>query len=182
VKACIINFSARKNGNCHDIAKIIEQSLVNKYDVTLYEMCDLNVSPCGKCRYECFITDNTCPYSEDDIKNIYSSINSSNFAYFVVPNYSDYPNAYFYIFNERSQSVFTHQPPELYEQYLRVSKKFVVVSNTEEENFAQAFKYHLPENCEAEILFIASKLFDKSSVSSGLMESEQARQLVIDFI
>lgn len=182
MKVCIINFSGRQNGNCHDVAKIIEQSLITEHEVTLYEMCDLNINPCGKCGYECFNENEYCPYADDDVKIIYSSIDLSDSVYYVIPNYSDYPNAYFYAYNERSQSIFSFQSPDLYERYLQTDKKFIVISNTEEENFKRAFKYHVPENREVNVLFLAAKTFDKGSVRGGLMESERARQIVVDFI
>jgi multimeric flavodoxin WrbA len=182
LKICIINFSGRQNGNCHDVAKIIEQLLIPEHEVTLYEICDLNIHPCGKCRYECFSENKSCPYADDDVKSIYSSINLSDSVYYVVPNYSNYPNAYFYAYSERSQSIFSFQPPDLYEQYLQTDKKFIVISNTEEENFKRAFQYHVPENTKPNILFLAARTFDKRSVNGGLLESEKAKQMVVNFV
>ncbi|MCL2573918.1 MAG: NAD(P)H-dependent oxidoreductase [Defluviitaleaceae bacterium] len=48
MKICIINFSGRGNGNCHDIARFIEEQHIGEHEVTLLEMCDLDISPCGK--------------------------------------------------------------------------------------------------------------------------------------
>jgi len=182
VKKCIVNFSGRRKGNCYDIARLIEQLLMTDHEVTLLDMCDLTVNPCGKCGYECFRENKTCPFCNDSIAHIYQSIYSSDEAYYIVPNYSDYPNAFFFIFNERSQGIFTHQPPELYEQYLRVNKKFVVISSTEEDNFKHTFSYHIQENTEADILFLSAKIFDINAVKDKLMDVEQAKQMVVNFI
>jgi len=152
------------------------------HEITLLDMCDLTINPCGKCGYECFCENIPCPYSDDDIAHIYSCIYTSDQVYYVVPNYSDYPNANFFIFNERSQGVFTHQSSDLYEKYLHVDKKFIVISSTEEDNFRHIFKYHVPENTEADILFLATKTFGVSAVKDKLMESEKAKEKIIDFI
>jgi len=183
LKICVINFSGRKNGNCHDIAKVIEQSFLAEHEVTLFEMCDLNITPCGKCEYECMIKDKDapCPHMNDDIVSIYSALGSSDWIFYIVPNYSDYPNANFFIFNERKQ-VFCSYKPELLEQYMKARKKFVVVSNTEKENFKHAFEYHVPKNSDINILFLAASSFHKISVMGGLMESKEAKQMVVDFI
>ena len=182
MKICIVNFSGRKNGNCHDVAKIIEQSLIAEHEVNLHEMREMNVNPCGKCEYECFYESKSCPYAGDDVGNIYSSVLSSGLAYYIVTNYSDYPNAYFYIFNERSQGIFSFKQHDLFEQYLQIRKKFIVISNTEQENFVRVFNSHVPDNSAANVLFLASRVFDKKGFAGGLMQSGQARQMVVDFI
>ena len=182
MNVCIVNFSGRKNGNCHDIAKLVEQLLVNDHKVKILEMYDLSITPCGKCEYECFYENKSCPYNEDDIDQIYTSIHTSDEAYYIIPNYSDYPNAYFFIFNERSQRIFTNRPPDYYEQYLQVKRKFIVVSSTEEDNFKHILKDQIPETTEPDILFLATKTLNLSAIRDKLIESEQARQMIAEFI
>ena len=103
-------------------------------------------------------------------------------AYYIVPNYSDYPCAYFFAFQERSQGVFTHKPPALYEQYLQIKKKFVVVSNTEQDNFCHAFTQHIPADGKPDVLFLAAKDFDGGSIMGGIMKCPRVRQVVLDFV
>jgi len=181
MKTCIINFSGRKNGNCHDIAKLIERAKSAGNEVRLYEFCDINVSPCGKCNYECFDKNTNCPYIADGIYSMYDSICSAELAYYVVPNYCDYPCANFFIFNERSQCYFQNRY-DLLGRYLQVSKKFIVVSNTEQENFNLAFKYHLTEDMDVDALFLLPKAFDKDSIKGNLVDSAEVKGVVRKFI
>jgi len=181
MKIAIINFSGRRGGNCHDIAEFISVKHVQN-NVTLLNMCDMDVNPCGKCGYECFSRDKTCPYAADDVAAIYAAVSSSDAAFYVVPNYSDYPCAYFFAFKERSQGIFTYQAPELYEKYLRVSKKFVVVSNTGQDNFRHAFKQHVAADKEPDVLFLAPNDFVMRSVIGGVMSSDAAQRVVADFV
>ncbi len=48
------------------------------------------------------------------------------------------------------------------EQYLRVPKKFVVISGSESKNFAEVFKQHTDQ--EPEILFMSAKKYEKRSL------------------
>lgn len=182
MNVCIVNFSGRGTGNCHDIAVVIEKTIHEKGGtVKFIELCDLDISPCGNCNYNCFKRKEDCPFINDDISYIYNLICSSDQAYYVVPNYCDFPSSLFFIFNERSQSYFQNDEEMLY-HYLGIEKKFVIVSNTEEENFQQAFKYHVSENSELNLLFLSANNFNKVSIEGGLMESEQAKNIIIDYV
>ena len=177
---CIISFSGRSDGNCHDMASVIEQTLPGEHHVTVIELSDTYVSPCCNCGYNCFY-DSECPNINDDVVGIYDLICSSKLAFFIVPNYCDYPGALFFIFNERGQCFFRNDPDRL-ELYLSIEKKFIVVSNTEQENFRKVFSYHVLENSSPDILFLAAKEYSLITIEGGLMRSEQARQAVIDFV
>jgi len=149
--------------------------------VTLLELSDLTFSTCGNCNYECFTDKRDCPFIDDDVVKAYSAICSSDISYYIVPNYCDYPNALFFTFNERSQCYFQDEPNLLIE-YLSVQKKFVVVSNTEKENFRHAFKYHVGEGEEVFTLYLSAKDFHKVSIEGDLMACEKAKQSVLDFV
>jgi len=178
-KTTIINFSGRQNGNCQAISQLIA-SCCPTGEVQVHSFADLEPHPCGKCQYECFARDKGCPYLADGIYQLYEQITSSDLAYFVVPNHCDYPNANFFLFNERSQCYFQHKPA-LLERYLAVPKKFVVVSNTGRENFVQAFRYQVQEEQEPEILFLSAKAYHRVSIAGDLMTSEEARRDVVAF-
>ena len=180
MKVCIVNFSGRRDGNCHDIAKFIEQTLSCQHEITLFEMCDMDVSPCGKCSYECFYKEKTCPYINDNLAALYTAICTSDLAYYIVPNYINYPNACFFIFNERKQGFFGHNT-DLAKKYSETAKKFIVVSNTEEDNFRQILGRHVSEDSRGDFLFMATKDFDKGGVRGGMMESEEAKMKVRGF-
>lgn len=164
----IISFSARSGGNCDGISRIIagcyEQS-------TVFRFSDRQIHPCGGCRYECFGREAACPYLDDPEYELLDAICRSDLVYFVIPNYCDYPCANYFIFNERSQCYFQGKP-ELLDIFLRIPKKFIVVSNTNQNHFRQI----LGQNTEndPDILFLSAKKYGKISISGDLTISEAA--------
>lgn len=103
----------------------------------------------------------------------------SEMAYFILPNYCDYPNANFFMFNERSNCFFQGQA-QLLEQYLNVPKRFIVVSNTGKENFRQAFEQHT--NQTPEILFLRPKEYGKNSIDGDLLLSDDVERIIRAFL
>lgn len=172
MKLTIISFSGREGGNCNAIARQIEKQFESE-EVHIYCFSQLSLTPCGKCQYECFNERLNCLFVEDKTYEMYDSITNSDLAIFIVPNYCDYPNANYFTFNERSQCYFQGHE-ELLEQYERVSKKFVVVSNTGKDNFISAFQYQT--NKEPDILFLSAKNYGRVSIKGDLMECEEARE------
>ena len=179
MKTCIISFSSRAGGNCGSIAAEIRRHVTG--DVEIYDFSGFSITPCGRCGCECFRARESCPYFNDMEFTVCDAVTSSDLAYFIVPNYCDYPCANFFIFNERSQCYFQHHQ-NLLERYLAVKKKFIVVSNTGQDNFAAAFRYHVPENEEPNILFLSARQFQKVSIRGDLMDSAEARDAVLCFI
>ncbi len=174
MKACIISFSGRENGNCNSIGKMLHQQIE---DSIFYDFSKFILNPCGNCHLECF-EQKQCPFIQDDTYSIYNSILQCDIAYFIVPNYCDYPCANFFIFNERSCCVFQHHP-ELLEKYLKIKKKFIVISNTDQKNFQQAFLYH---SDTPDILFLSAKKYNKISIHGDLLESDRVVKEIMDFI
>lgn len=181
MKVCIISFSGRSGGNCGSIAGALRQWWEGKGQVSFYDFSALTVTPCGRCGCECFQAREHCPYFSDPEFSICDAITGSDLAYFVLPNYCDYPCANFYIFNERSQCYFQHHAP-LLEQYLAVRKRFIVVSNTGRENFTAAFRYHVQEGLEPDVLFLSAREFHKVSIRGDLMDSTEAREALLRFV
>lgn len=178
MKICVVSFSGRKVGNCANIAAELEK--LYKTDIKTYDFSALSVTPCMGCNYECFGRGESCPYYNDSVFEIYDSITNSDLTYFIVPNYCDYPCSLFFAFNERSQCYFQKQEARLI-KYLAVKKKFIVVSNTNRDNFIAAFKYHVEENAEPDILFLSAKDFGRLSINGDLMESGEAVKAVRKF-
>lgn len=98
---------------------------------------------------------------------------------FVIPNYCDYPCANYFIFNERSQCFFQGKPERL-DAFLRVRKKFIVVSNTNQENFRQILSQNV--DGEPEILFLSAKKYGRNSVCGDLMTSAAAAAEIDQFV
>lgn len=180
MKVCIVSFSGRPGGNCSSIAEILQQRLQPKNKVTVYDFSSFSITSCGYCNYECFQANEKCPYICDPEFAICDAITNSDLTYFVIPNYCDYPCSNFYIFNERSQCYFQHHQ-DLLNQYLSVRKKFIVVSNTGQDNFITAFRDHIPEGSTPDILFLSAIQFHKQSIHGDLMNSTDAKETLFRF-
>ena len=180
-KICTISFSGRPGGNCGSIAGERQKYWQGRGAVKTFDFSALEITPCGRCEYECFGGQKGCPHFSDPEFAICEAITDSDITYFVVPNYCDYPPANFFIFNERGQCYFQRHH-ELLEKYLAVRKKFIVVSNTGRENFTAAFRYHVPEGTEPEALFLAARKFGRISIKGDLMASPEARETLRRFL
>ena len=173
-KTVILSFSGRKNGNCEQIAKHIHSLTGGE----ILSFAELDVHPCGKCNYQCFECGADCPHISDDLRTLYESVLQSERAYYILPNYCDYPNANFFAFNERSLCVFSKRQ-DLLDAYGKVPKKFIVISGDEAENFRAALSQH----AEApEILFLRAKDYGKKSIAGDLMTSPEAISEIESFI
>ena len=176
MKTVIISFSSRPNGNCSQIGKLI--SSLTQHAV-LFDFSKFDLHPCGHCAAECFAAREDCPYSEDKEFEILDAVLHSDMVYFVLPNHCDYPNANYFIFNERSQCFFQGRP-DLLEKYLKVPKRSIVISGTNRDNFIRALAYQSDQ--EPEILFLSAKEYGKNSIRGNLLTSEEAVKRVRQFI
>lgn len=164
----IVSFSGRKDGNCRNIANFCANYI---QDSSLFSFSDFSISPCGNCAYECFRDRDHCPRFHDMEFRLLDSITRADRAIFVVPNYCDYPCANFFIFNERSQCYFQGHP-ELLDAYLKVPKKFIVISNTAQANFQEAFTQHADR--EPNILYLSAKAFGKRCIDGNILDTAEA--------
>lgn len=178
MKIAIINFSGRKEGNCAKICKALQEEF-EKEQVRLLDFCDLQISSCKDCDYECFADGKICPQF-DRVKALYDAILQADVAFYVLPNYCDYPCANFFIFNESGCAYFSNNQ-SLVDAYLAVKKKFIVVSNMSRDNFAKAFSYHIPASTEADVLYLSAKKFDKDSIKGDILDNVNAQRLLNDF-
>ena len=176
MSVCIISFSSRQNGNCIKIGRILNKQFPNS---ELYSFSEFLITPCGNCEYQCFNGGSNCPYFDDKEYNILTSIINSNIAYFIVPNYCDFPCSNFFTFNERSLCLFQNNAT-LLSAYLNIPKKFIVVSNTNTQNFETAFSYYC--NRAPQILYLSSRKYNRASIDGNLLESKQAVTDIMNFI
>lgn len=177
MKSLIIVFSSREKGNSEHIAEFIQSNLRKNEEIFCFS--SHRIAPCGNCRYECFLKDLRCPHCTDGEEVLLEKICRSDETIFVLPNYCDYPCANFFIFNERSNGFFQHHPERL-DQYLKVPKKFIVISNSQSDHFRDAFTQHC---CgDPEILFLSSKACETKTVGSELMNTKLARNLLEAFL
>jgi len=177
MRVCIISFSSRANGNCAAISEFVKTCYGDSAEV--YRFSDFSVRPCGECDYECFGPERGCPASGDRENVLLEAVIECDLAYFVVPNYCDYPCANYFAFNERGQYYFSEHPDRMAD-YERTAKKFIVVSNTEKENFRKAFSYQ--SKGAPDILFLRAADFGKVSIAGDLLASTQAKAAVAGFV
>ena len=176
LKAVIVSFSSRTDGNCAQIGKLIKE---NTTDSVLFSFSDFSIKACGECNYDCFKKGKACPHVGDMECDILDSIVHSEITYFVLPNYCDYPCANYFAFNERSQCYFQGKP-DLLNAYLRVPKRSIVVSNTDEENFIKALSYQTKH--DPVILFLSARQYGKSSIQGDLLTNEKAVSDIMEFM
>lgn len=101
MKKLLISFSARKGGNCDEIANYLS----TEEDKIVY-FRNLNIHSCKNCDYECFA--DYCNYHNDDIYGLFDEINNYQKIVLIVPMYCGNPSSLYFIFNERCQDYFMH--------------------------------------------------------------------------
>ena len=164
----IISFSSRKHGNCHQIS---EYALSLYPNAKVYYFSDFRISGCGHCLCQCFEKGDKCPYALDKTREMLDAVTNSDLAIYVVPNYCDYPCSNYFAFNERSICYFRNNE-SLLSKYLYVPKKFIVVSNSNKDNFKHVFSYQTVDT--PDILFLASYEYGKDSIAGNLPTSDVA--------
>lgn len=173
----VVNFSSRKNGNCYRISGVIKKHFREK-KVKIYNFFENTYISCGHCNYECF--KKRCLVN-DGLNEIFKSIVQSEETIFVVPNYLDYPNSNFFLFNERALGFFNGNK-ELQNRYLNIRKKFIVISNSCHNHFKNIFSTHITEGLTPTILYFNAKKFNQNPLDGTLMDSKDAENLIYDFL
>ncbi len=173
----VVNFSSRKDGNCYQISGVIKRHFKEK-KVKIYNFHENTYISCGHCDYECF--KKKCKV-DDGINEIFKSIVQSEETIFVVPNYCDYPNSNYFLFNERSVGFFKGNK-DLQTRYLNIPKKFIVVSNSCNINFKKAFVCHISNDTQPEVLYLNSKKFNQNPLDGKLMSDKHAQTLIGEFL
>ena len=176
MSVCVISFGSRKNGNCHRISDFVCSMFS---DAKSYDFSNFKINACGDCSYQCFANGNDCPYIYDKEKEILDAVTNSELTFFILPNYCDYPCSNYFVFNERSLCYFQNKE-SLLNAYLNVPKKFIVVSNSNQDNFKTAFAYQT--NGEPKILFLPSGKYGKKSVDGDLLSSKEAVEDLKSFL
>ena len=164
----LIRFSFRESGNCKAIADKINEFYSGEH-IVRYTVDTNSVPACSNCDYECLTPDKFCPKHDDAHTKIMDAICNADLVYFIVPNYCGYPCANYFAFNERSVGYF-NKDQVLLDKYMAVPKRFIIVSNSESENFVGAMQQQV--NGEPEILYLKSAKYGKRSIVGDLMESE----------
>lgn len=120
----IITFSGRTAGNCNAVANYIKRDA----DV-IADFGTLSIHSCSQCRYECF--NGVCKYRDDGIYGLYDRFRNYEKIILIVPMYCGNPSSLYFIFNERSQDFFTHNP-EVYAELVRKMYFIGIYGSSEE--------------------------------------------------
>lgn len=173
----ILNFSPRPDGNCRHICDAIRSA--NRFsNIRSYSVSQI-FTPCGNCSYECLAPQKTCPSITPEQRAVYEAITDSDVVYYVVPNFCGMPNAVYYAFNERCVGYF-NMDRTLTANYLAVQKRFIIVSNTENNAFAEAMQRQTKDT--PEILYMKTSRYGKKSTAGDILDSEQALADLMQFL
>ena len=175
-KVCILNFSGRNNGNCQAISNFIKQYYDRFSNICALEH-SMILDPCNHCDYECLQEHNVCT-RKHEMDKIMEQLISSNMVYFIVPNYCGFPCANYFAFNERTVGYF-NRDEQLLQKYYNIKKKFIIVSNTENETFYKAMEQ---QSTAPDILYVSSNKYGKRSIAGDLLESDDAREALRAFM
>lgn len=174
----LIRFSSRDLGNCAAIAQFLSD--YHKDDAVLNFKVDNNVvTPCSDCNYQCLQPGAKCPNVTETQIQVMDAICQADLVYFMIPNYCGFPPASYYAFNEKSVGYF-NKNRELMGKYRTVAKKFIVVSNTEGQNFESAIRSQVMG--DPEMIYLKTGKYKKQSTAGDLMESEEAKADLLAFL
>ena len=173
----VLNFSPRANGNCADVCRLIREYYANT-NIRLFNISE-HIAPCNHCNYECLTPDLICPQLTDGYTDMMDAICSSDLAYYVIPKFCGMPNAVYYASNERSVGYF-NMDQIVMAQYMGVRKRFIVVSNTENDTFVEALRQQI--NTDPEILYLKTNRYLKKSIDGDMLQSEAAQNDLLEFL
>ena len=170
-----ISFSARKDGNCDDIAKY----LAKEEDKIIY-FRDLNIHSCSNCDYECF--DNCCKYRDDDIYNLYEEMQNYQKVVLIVPMYCGNPSSLYFIFNERSQDYFMHNE----DKYENLVKRLFIIGiygdSNQSHDFISCFeKWFNVTRYTNHVLGIERHKYNLK-LKDSILEVEELKTMIDEFI
>lgn len=167
-KVVILNFSPRNDGNCGRVCEFV----ADHYKRTNVCLHHVQMTPCSGCNYECLTPGVSCPQVSQHQKEVMDAVCNSDIVYFVVPNFCGYPCANYFSFNERTVGYF-NLDRELTNRYMAVKKRFIMISNSEGDNFKNAMSQQTKE--EPVMFYLKSGKYKKRSTAGDIMDSEEAR-------
>jgi len=169
-KVVILVFSGKLRGNCSSIADYICKHN-NRTNTRIIRMHNF-FKPCGDCGYECLQPEKQCPVINQEALEILEAICECELVYYIIPNYCGVPCANYYAFNERLVGWFNGDRAKM-QRYKSVRKRFVFISNTENDAFQQVAAQH--SNEKNDVLYLASRKYGKQSIAGDLLDSDAAK-------
>lgn len=173
----ILNFSGKLGrGNCSSITDHIKEKVRQTHEVHSFHVPSLHMIPCGGCQYSCLKPPKRQCDHLDDSAELYKAICDSDAAFYLIPIYSDYPCAHYFIFHEKSQIL----SEEGFHRYSAIRKHFIFIANTGHENLR-----HLVESepgQDNDFLILSTRQFHSRSIDGDLMEIPTCIQVLDDYI
>ena len=192
MRVVAIAFSARRHGNCRDIAERILERLQEKgIETELLMAADYEINPCNCCSYECFYEDRCCPI-DDDVPIIWEKMKEADGIALAIPSYYGLPPATFKAAIERAQGILKWVDREIRDLEGVWRDKPVVVAVVADGGGEMIIEYlrHLLRSAKVTLEHISYMKYGRSGFEGGLIEmpevslrvEELAREIYLKLI
>jgi len=105
MKVVALVCSARRRGNCYDLAELMLSHLrMRGVKTKLINAYDHKITPCSHCNYECFQAPRSCPI-QDDVPRIWEQLKDADGIILALPAYYGMPPSIFQAIIERAQGI-----------------------------------------------------------------------------
>lgn len=171
----LLDFSPRKHaGNCSSMAHFLMKNNP-QHTYTYVRISNKDIRPCGNCNYTCLKGPTYACENTDASRDIYALSKDADIIYYFIPIFSDYPNAYYFMFRERSQSVVNDDMAF----YTKVKKRFIFIANTGKENLKNIVMSE-PGNDKAYIIMSTNEYHTKG-IAGDLMNYKECQTKLKEF-
>ena len=159
-----------RHGNCHDFASFLLPS------DQIIALGDMRLEPCSNCDYECF-KNSQCPKS-DDIKIAYDAWIKSDYMLLLSPVYDGRPPSLYYIFEERTPSLWMRSA-QGFGKFGNKKAAIVVVGNQDSEKTMGVLKISL-ENfgvcVKSSLIIRPNKCKTGGGIRGGLVQNIEVQE------
>lgn len=177
MKALGIAFSARKAGNCsRSIEYCLRKLEERKFQTKFLNACELKITPCSHCKYECFAKPKKkCPI-EDDVKMIFDEIFETDVILFAIPNYATHPSGLYRAWFERGCMLNWEDVEKV---VLPKPKGYIVVSSLAATGGDQVLHEILTEfyntSYRPEAILLQAREYERDSLKGDLIEVPEVK-------
>jgi len=177
-----VAFSARIEGNCSRLVEYcLDQFKQRGYGTEIVKACELQISACRHCAYECF-ADEQCPIA-DDVPDIYRKCEEADILIFAVPTYGGHLSSLYFAFSERAQPLFT-DTQEYIDKLLKKMNFIVIGSLSAGGDMAlhEALRGFANLDFWPETLLVDSREHGRSSVRGDLIDVPEVKDRLDRFV
>ena len=182
LKVLVVAFSARGEGNCKRLCTYCLGKFRDRgWQTEFLNVFDLKVTPCNKCRYECF-NDEACPV-DDDVPRIYRMCGEADVVIFAVPTYGGHLASLYLAFAERAQ--YAHRGFADFEADFLKKVNFLIIGNLSaggDMALHEALYDFANLGFWPETLLFPAREYGRSSLDGDLAESSEVRRRLDRFV